>query len=160
MLVYHLSASDFPKKVKIFAYPPPVLIDLPFEICCGEFGYTANSVMSCGIFRAKNGRIVCCFFGDGASSEGDTSASFNFAGTLVCVFHSLFAYICRLVKIYKISRLVVQKYGGEQCETSRLLQFLVHPSRLWGTDSLKLEPPIHHFTWDLKYHLELLGRDF
>ena len=34
--------------------------------------------------RAQNGRSVLCFFGDGATSEGDAHAAFNFAATLDC----------------------------------------------------------------------------
>ncbi len=34
--------------------------------------------------RAQNGLIVCCYFGEGAASEGDTHAAFNFAATLDC----------------------------------------------------------------------------
>ena len=33
--------------------------------------------------RENNGRIVCVYFGDGAASEGDAHAAFNFAATLV-----------------------------------------------------------------------------
>lgn len=33
--------------------------------------------------REQNGRIVCVYFGDGAASEGDAHAAFNFAATLV-----------------------------------------------------------------------------
>lgn len=34
--------------------------------------------------RQANGRIVICYFGDGAASEGDSHAAFNFAATLDC----------------------------------------------------------------------------
>lgn len=34
--------------------------------------------------RAQNGRCVICYFGDGAASEGDAHAAFNFAATLEC----------------------------------------------------------------------------
>lgn len=35
--------------------------------------------------RAQNGLVVICYFGEGASSEGDAHAAFNFAATLdVC----------------------------------------------------------------------------
>ena len=34
--------------------------------------------------RAKNNRCVICYFGEGAASEGDAHAAFNFAATLKC----------------------------------------------------------------------------
>ena len=34
--------------------------------------------------RAQNGLIVVCYFGEGASSEGDAHPAFNFAATLEC----------------------------------------------------------------------------
>ena len=34
--------------------------------------------------RAQNGLCVICYFGDGAASEGDAHAAFNFAATLEC----------------------------------------------------------------------------
>ncbi|VDK49050.1 unnamed protein product [Cylicostephanus goldi] len=34
--------------------------------------------------KPNNDRIVVCYFGDGAASEGDCHAAFNFATTLVC----------------------------------------------------------------------------
>ena len=33
--------------------------------------------------RDGSGRVVACYFGDGAASEGDAHAAFNFAATLV-----------------------------------------------------------------------------
>jgi 2-oxoisovalerate dehydrogenase E1 component alpha subunit len=30
-------------------------------------------------------RVVCVYFGEGAASEGDAHAAFNFAATLVCL---------------------------------------------------------------------------
>ena len=32
--------------------------------------------------RQQNGRVVLCYFGDGAASEGDAHAALNFAATL------------------------------------------------------------------------------
>ena len=32
----------------------------------------------------KSGRVVICYFGEGAASEGDTHAGFNFAATREC----------------------------------------------------------------------------
>lgn len=34
--------------------------------------------------RAQNGKVVVCYFGDGAASEGDAHAAFNFAAVLEC----------------------------------------------------------------------------
>ena len=34
--------------------------------------------------RAQNGAVVICYFGEGAASEGDAHAAFNFAATLDC----------------------------------------------------------------------------
>lgn len=34
--------------------------------------------------RAKNGKCIITYFGDGAASEGDAHAAFNFATTLNC----------------------------------------------------------------------------
>ena len=34
--------------------------------------------------HANNGNIVICYFGEGAASEGDAHAAFNFAATLDC----------------------------------------------------------------------------
>ena len=34
--------------------------------------------------RAKNNKCVICYFGEGAASEGDAHAAFNFAATLQC----------------------------------------------------------------------------
>ena len=36
------------------------------------------------IKRAQNGLVVICYFGEGAASEGDAHAAFNFAATLDC----------------------------------------------------------------------------
>ena len=34
--------------------------------------------------RERSGQCVMCYFGDGAASEGDAHAAFNFAATLDC----------------------------------------------------------------------------
>lgn len=34
--------------------------------------------------RLNNGKVVICYFGEGASSEGDAHAALNFAATLDC----------------------------------------------------------------------------
>jgi len=44
-----------------------------------------------GFKLAKNNRVVACYFGDGATSEGDFHAGMNFASTLGCPV----VFICR-----------------------------------------------------------------
>uniref|UniRef100_A0A915IC34 2-oxoisovalerate dehydrogenase subunit alpha n=1 Tax=Romanomermis culicivorax TaxID=13658 RepID=A0A915IC34_ROMCU len=58
--------------------------------------------------RANNGRIVACYFGDGAASEGDAHAAFNFASTLKCPI----IFICRN-NGYAISTPTSEQYGGD-----------------------------------------------
>lgn len=54
------------------------------------------------------GRIVVCYFGDGAASEGDAHAAFNFAATLKCPV----ILFCRN-NGYAISTPVEHQYGGD-----------------------------------------------
>uniref|UniRef100_A0A914WCI9 2-oxoisovalerate dehydrogenase subunit alpha n=2 Tax=Plectus sambesii TaxID=2011161 RepID=A0A914WCI9_9BILA len=58
--------------------------------------------------RAKNGRVVICYFGDGAASEGDAHAAFNFAATLDCPI----IFFCRN-NGYAISTPASEQYGGD-----------------------------------------------
>ena len=50
------------------------------------FNYTCFSAAGAAYAfkRAQNGAIVICYFGEGAASEGDAHAAFNFAATLDC----------------------------------------------------------------------------
>uniref|UniRef100_A0A915BY82 2-oxoisovalerate dehydrogenase subunit alpha n=1 Tax=Parascaris univalens TaxID=6257 RepID=A0A915BY82_PARUN len=82
--------------------------------------------------RAKNGRIVCCFFGDGASSEGDTSASFNFAGALACPV----MFVCRN-NGYAISTPTAQQYRSDGI-AARGPGFGLHAIRVDGNDLLAM----------------------
>ncbi|VDM54036.1 unnamed protein product [Angiostrongylus costaricensis] len=56
----------------------------------------------------NNGRIVVVYFGDGAASEGDAHAAFNFAGTLKCPI----IFFCRN-NGYAISTPTSEQYGGD-----------------------------------------------
>jgi len=58
--------------------------------------------------RAQNGKIVICYFGEGAASEGDAHAAFNFAATLDCPI----IFFCRN-NGYAISTPVIDQYRGD-----------------------------------------------
>uniref|UniRef100_A0A915BYZ5 2-oxoisovalerate dehydrogenase subunit alpha n=1 Tax=Parascaris univalens TaxID=6257 RepID=A0A915BYZ5_PARUN len=58
--------------------------------------------------RARNGRIVVVYFGEGAASEGDAHAAFNFASTLRCPV----IFFCRN-NGYAISTSTSDQYGGD-----------------------------------------------
>ncbi|KAL3278443.1 hypothetical protein HHI36_013764 [Cryptolaemus montrouzieri] len=57
--------------------------------------------------KGKN-RVVICYFGDGAASEGDTHAAFNFAATLECPV----IFFCRN-NGYAISTPTHEQYRGD-----------------------------------------------
>merc|ERR1712168_1268192 len=58
--------------------------------------------------RAGNGLCVMCFFGEGAASEGDAHAAFNFAATLECPV----IFFCRN-NGYAISTPAHEQYLGD-----------------------------------------------
>jgi len=58
--------------------------------------------------RAQNGLCVICYFGEGAASEGDAHAAFNFAATLECPI----IFFCRN-NGYAISTPVSEQYRGD-----------------------------------------------
>jgi 2-oxoisovalerate dehydrogenase E1 component alpha subunit len=58
--------------------------------------------------RDGSGRIVCVYFGDGAASEGDAHAAFNFAATLKCPV----IFFCRN-NGYAISTPTTEQYAGD-----------------------------------------------
>jgi 2-oxoisovalerate dehydrogenase E1 component alpha subunit len=58
--------------------------------------------------RAQNGLVVICYFGEGAASEGDAHAAFNFAATLECPI----IFFCRN-NGYAISTPVEEQYRGD-----------------------------------------------
>lgn len=63
---------------------------LIFEIICKNFNLPATqmpqAVGAAYAFKRQpnNDRCVVCYFGEGAASEGDAHAAFNFAATLEC----------------------------------------------------------------------------
>jgi len=58
--------------------------------------------------RARNGRVVICYFGEGAASEGDAHAALNFAATLDCPI----IFFCRN-NGYAISTPTHEQYRGD-----------------------------------------------
>lgn len=58
--------------------------------------------------RNKSGRIVIVYFGDGAASEGDAHAAFNFAATMKCPI----IFFCRN-NGYAISTPTTEQYAGD-----------------------------------------------
>lgn len=58
--------------------------------------------------RANANRIVICYFGEGAASEGDAHAGFNFAATLECPI----IFFCRN-NGYAISTPTSEQYRGD-----------------------------------------------
>jgi len=58
--------------------------------------------------RAQNGLAVICYFGEGAASEGDAHAAFNFSATLECPV----LFFCRN-NGYAISTPVHEQYRGD-----------------------------------------------
>ncbi|CAJ0580997.1 unnamed protein product, partial [Mesorhabditis spiculigera] len=58
--------------------------------------------------QPNNDRVVCVYFGDGAASEGDAHAAFNFAATLDCPI----IFFCRN-NGYAISTPTSEQYAGD-----------------------------------------------
>lgn len=58
--------------------------------------------------RKQNGLVVICYFGEGAASEGDAHAAFNFAATLDCPI----IFFCRN-NGYAISTPTEEQYRGD-----------------------------------------------
>ncbi|CAH0552704.1 unnamed protein product [Brassicogethes aeneus] len=78
--------------------------------------------------KGKN-RIVICYFGDGAASEGDAHAAFNFAATLECPV----ILFCRN-NGYAISTPVEEQYRGDGI-AARGPAFGIHTLRVDGNDT-------------------------
>lgn len=78
----------------------------------------------------KNERCVIVYFGDGAASEGDTHAAFNFAATLECPV----IFYCRN-NGYAISTPVHEQYRGDGI-ASRANGYGMAALRVDGTDML------------------------
>lgn len=58
--------------------------------------------------RENNDRVVICYFGEGAASEGDAHAGFNFSATLECPL----IFFCRN-NGYAISTPTNEQYRGD-----------------------------------------------
>ena len=73
--------------------------------------------------RAKNNRVVICYFGEGAASEGDAHAAFNFAATLACpvifFWYVLFTFI-HVDTVQPIDLLYFLKGGLDRASISGL----------------------------------------
>ncbi|CAG9562287.1 unnamed protein product [Danaus chrysippus] len=80
--------------------------------------------------RAGSGRVVTCFFGEGAASEGDAHAAFNFAATLNCPI----ILMCRN-NGYAISTPTSEQYRGDGV-AARGPAAGLHTVRVDGTDAL------------------------
>ncbi|CAK1585079.1 unnamed protein product [Parnassius mnemosyne] len=78
----------------------------------------------------NNDRCVICYFGDGAASEGDAHAAFNFAATLDCPV----IMMCRN-NGYAISTPTSEQYRGDGI-ASRGPALGMHTVRVDGTDAL------------------------
>ena len=56
-----------------------------FNVYCMVILYHSLAVGAAYAFkRAQNGAVAICYFGEGAASEGDAHAAFNFSATLDC----------------------------------------------------------------------------
>ncbi|CAO1406116.1 unnamed protein product [Diamesa tonsa] len=91
-----------------------------------------QAVGSAYVFKRdpKNERCVIVYFGDGAASEGDTHAAFNFAATLECPV----IFYCRN-NGYAISTPVHEQYRGDGI-ASRANGYGMAALRVDGTDML------------------------
>ncbi|XP_052740983.1 2-oxoisovalerate dehydrogenase subunit alpha, mitochondrial-like [Bicyclus anynana] len=78
----------------------------------------------------NNERCVICYFGDGAASEGDAHAAFNFAATLQCPV----ILFCRN-NGYAVWTPTNQQYRGDGI-AARGLALGLHTIRVDGTDAL------------------------
>lgn len=66
-------------------------------------------------------RAVICYFGEGAASEGDAHAGFNFSATLECPL----IFFCRN-NGYAISTPTNEQYRGDGIGEKACCQFLLH----------------------------------
>nr|XP_023015787.1 2-oxoisovalerate dehydrogenase subunit alpha, mitochondrial [Leptinotarsa decemlineata] len=86
-----------------------------------------QAVGSAFALKGKN-RVVICYFGDGAASEGDAHAAFNFAATLECPV----LFFCRN-NGYAISTPVQEQYRGDGI-AARGPGYGIHTLRVDGND--------------------------
>jgi hypothetical protein len=80
--------------------------------------------------RANANRIVICYFGEGAASEGDAHAGFNFAATLECPI----IFFCRN-NGYAISTPTSEQYRGDGIGKGLSLAALLPVLSLMVSDS-------------------------
>ncbi|KAH0631508.1 hypothetical protein JD844_005855 [Phrynosoma platyrhinos] len=80
------------------------------------------------IKRENTNRIVICYFGEGAASEGDAHAGFNFAATLECPI----IFFCRN-NGYAISTPTSEQYRGDGI-AARGPGYGIHSIRVDGND--------------------------
>ena len=85
------------KELNFVTISSPLTTQLP-QAVGAAYGYKKSNINSC----------VVCYFGEGAASEGDAHAAFNFASTLACPI----IFICRNNK-YAISTPSSQQYNGD-----------------------------------------------
>ncbi|XP_077192691.1 2-oxoisovalerate dehydrogenase subunit alpha, mitochondrial isoform X2 [Paroedura picta] len=78
--------------------------------------------------RENTDRIVICYFGEGAASEGDAHAGFNFAATLECPI----IFFCRN-NGYAISTPTYEQYRGDGI-AARGPGYGIHSIRVDGND--------------------------
>lgn len=84
--------------------------DLFLLILCRELCPCSHAAVGAAYAakRANANRIVICYFGEGAASEGDAHAGFNFAATLECPI----IFFCRN-NGYAISTPTSEQYRGD-----------------------------------------------
>lgn len=88
-------------------------------------------------FKDQKDRVVICYFGEGAASEGDAHAAMNFAATLGCPI----IFFCRN-NGYAISTPVQEQYAGDGIVT-RGLGYGMSSIRVDGNDLFA----VHEATW-------------
>ncbi|XP_050348250.1 2-oxoisovalerate dehydrogenase subunit alpha, mitochondrial [Nymphalis io] len=86
----------------------------------------------------NNDRCVICYFGEGAASEGDAHAAFNFAATLECPV----IMFCRN-NGYAISTPTNEQYRGDGI-AGRGPALGLHTVRVDGTDTLAVYRAVQH----------------
>jgi len=80
--------------------------------------------------RENKGHLVACFFGEGAASEGDAHAAFNFSAALKCPM----LWVCRN-NAYAISTPIKNQYSGDGL-LGRGLSYGMGGIRVDGNDCL------------------------
>jgi len=71
------------KELNFVTISSPLSTQMPQAVGSAYAFKLENGKLAEGKERETKGRVVCCYFGDGAASEGDAHAAFNFAATLV-----------------------------------------------------------------------------